>query len=341
MKQENPKKIIVRLPNWIGDSVMATPFLHLLPKAFPKGYITVIGRKWVTDLFLHFPGIHELWAIDDKKNPLSMISLIKKIKHSHFDIGFLLANSFRSALVFYLGGIKKRIGYSKDLRRLLLTHPKEITDAIMALPMVEYYARLLSDYTDIDSQHLLMRLYPDEKEREKAKSLLVQNGWNGKTRLVGINPFAFQWITKRWFPERFAKVADQLIDSYGVGCVFVGMKRDRPLFEKIRKMCKNPLIDLVGKLPLPVVPAVLEKYALFITNDSGLMHIAAAMDTPIIALFGPTDWKRTAPFSQKAVVIRKQLDHEPCMKPKCCRAFECMDKITVQEVIDEAKKHLD
>jgi heptosyltransferase-2 len=340
MNNPNREKILVHLPNWIGDTVLATPFLHALRSTFPEGRITLMGRKWVTDLFLHFPGIDELWTFEKNGRKISMPSLVMKIRNGRFDRGFLLPNSFRSALSFFLGKVRERIGYSLDLRGIFLNHSLEVDQEILKLHMVEYYLNLLSGFTDLSQKERILKLYPSIEEREMARRLLMDNGWDGRSDLVGINPFAHQWITKRWFPERFAEVANNLIEHRGVQCVFVSEERDRPLFEKIKGMCRMPLIDLVGKAQLPVVPALLENYRLFITNDSGLMHVAAAMDVPIVAIFGPTDWKRTSPYSQKAIVIRKDQDHSPCMQPACCRAFECMEQISVQEVLAASEKLL-
>ena len=269
-----------------------------------------------------------------------MIAWTWFLRDARFDLGFLLTNSFRSALLFYAGRVRERVGFALDLRRIFLNHAIEPSENILKQPMVEYYMNLLSEFTDLSKHDRIMRLYPSEEDRKEARRVLLENGWDGESRLVGINPFSHQWITKRWLPERFTEVVDRLIKQYKVQCVFISVEKDRPLFEKIKGMCRNPLIDLVGKTSLPITPAVLEKYSLFITNDSGLMHMAAAMGTPIVALFGPTDWRRTAPFTEKATIIRKELDHEPCMRPNCCRAFECMEKITVEEVVSAAAKYL-
>jgi heptosyltransferase-2 len=341
MNKRDQGKILVHLPNWIGDAVLATPFLHVLRNAFPQDRITVMGRKWVTDIFLHFPGIDELWTFEDAGRRISMPALIRKIRNGDFDRGFLLPNSLRSALLFFLGRVRQRIGYSLDLRGIFLNHALKADEEILNLHMVEYYLNLLSGFTDLSQNERILKLYPSGEERSQARRLLIDNGWDGRSDLVGINPFAHQWVTKRWFPQRFAEVAKSLIVSRGVQCVFVSEGRDRPLFETIKSMCPFPLIDLVGKAPLPVVPALLENYKLFITNDSGLMHIAAAMDVPIVAIFGPTDWRRTSPFSRRVIVIRKDQDHPPCMRPDCCRAFECMDQISVEEVLAAARQFMD
>lgn len=340
MNNPGQGKIIVHLPNWIGDAVMATPFLHVLRKAFPQDRITVVGRKWVTDLFLHFPGIDDLWTFEQDGQKISMTALIHKIRSENFDRGFLLPNSFRSALSFFLGKVKKRIGYSLDLRGIFLNHALEADPEILNLHMVEYYLNLLSNFTDLSLKERIMKIYPSEEERDLARRLLLDNGWDGRSDLIGINPFAHQWVTKRWFPQRFAEVTKSLIERHGVQCVFISEERDRPLFENIKNMCQFPLIDLVGKAPLPVVTALLGNYKLFVTNDSGLMHVAAAMDVPIVAIFGPTDWRRTSPYSQRAIILRKDRDHPPCMRPECCRAFECMDRISVKDVLYAAESLL-
>jgi len=333
------RNIIVRLPNWIGDTVMSTPFLHIAREVFPRDRITVAGRKRVTDLLLHFPGLDDIMVLDEGGGS-SFFSEIKRVREGRYDLGFLLTNSFKSALAFYLGGVGQRVGYALDARRLLLNRPMEATDKILQLPMVEYYTRLLSEFKEVPASELRMALYPSEGESAEANRLLREAGWDGESRLVGINPFAHQWITKRWLPERFAKVTDELIRQYGVQCAFVSVERDRPLFEEIRGMCSEPLLDLVGSVPLPVAPAVLEHYSLFVTNDSGLMHVAAAMGVAVVGIFGPTDFRRTAPFTEKAVLIRKPQDHKPCMKPTCCRGFSCMMDISVDEVLEAASSYL-
>ena len=332
--------IIVHLPNWLGDTVLATPFLHALRDVFPKARLTVAGRRWVTDCLLHFPGLDRILTLDDPDKSVSTTLLIRHLREGNYDLGFLLTNSFRTALAFRWGGVKERVGYALDFRRLLLTRPIKPSDDIMKASMVEYYMRLLNPFADISSCPRLLKLYPSDEEWREAQRLLLENGWDGLRRLVGINPFAFQWDAKRWLPERFAAVADRLIEKHNVQCVFLSNEKDRPLFEKIKSLCRHDVIDLVGKSPLPVVPAILERYALFITNDSGLMHVAAALDIPIVAIFGPTDWQRTAPYSQKAILIRKELDHPPCMKPVCRRDFACMNQITEEEVYAAAEKFL-
>ncbi|HOE62969.1 MAG TPA: lipopolysaccharide heptosyltransferase II [Candidatus Sumerlaeota bacterium] len=328
------KNIVVHLPNWLGDTMLALPFLHGLRSVFPHARITATGRLWVSDILHHFPPLDAVVSIS------STSGLINFLRGEKFDLGFLLPNSFRTALAFKLGRVPERAGYALDMRGILLTHPLKLTDAIMRESMVEYYMRLLEPFADISEIPRIMKLYPDEAERAEARRVFLENGWDGSSKLVGVNPFAFQWDTKRWLPERFAEVADRLAERYGVRCVFSSVEKDRPLMEKIKGMCRRPIIDLVGKVPLKILPAFMEHLSLFITNDSGLMHVAAAADIPIVAVFGSTDWQRTAPWSQKATLIRRQQDHEPCMKPTCSRDFRCMNDISVDEVFNAAEKYL-
>lgn len=325
------KNIAVHLPNWLGDTMLALPFLHGLRSIFPEARIAAAGRQWVADILHHFPPLDAVATIN------STSSLVKFLRGGKFDLGFLLPNSFRTALAFKLGGVPERAGYALDMRGILLTHPIKLTDAIMRDSMVEYYMRLLEPFADISGLPRIMKLYPDDAAKEAARRILMENGWDGKRRLAGVNPFAFQWDTKRWLPERFAETADRLTEKYEVQCVFASVAKDRPLMDQIKGMCRQPVIDLVGKVPLNILPAFMEHLALFITNDSGLMHVAAAVDIPIVAIFGSTDWQRTAPWSQKATLIRRQQDHAPCMKPVCSREFRCMKEITVDEVLAAAE----
>lgn len=337
---DNDKKIIVRAPNWIGDAVLAAPFLNALPKVFPDSDISIAGKSHIIELLNNFPRIEEYIVVDEKEQSGSFLSFTRYLKNKRYDLGFLLTNSFRTAFQFYLGKVKKRTGYALELRRLFLTHPISAQGEIMEKSMVDYYMNLLSPFTDISKLEKNMSLHTSDSDEKRAIEILKESGWDGISRLVGINPFSYQWVTKRWFPERFAKVTDRLTDNYGVQCAFAGSDKDRRLFEKIKSLCSNKIIDLVGKTPLSVLPSVMKHYSLFITNDSGLMHVAAAMNVPIVAIFGPTDYRRTAPYTDKATLLRYETDHPPCMSPKCCRSFECMDQITVDQVYKAAENYL-
>jgi len=334
------QSIIVHLPNWLGDTVLATPFLHALHDVFPSAHITLVGRQWVTDILSHFPGMDEILTLEGRGKYSSTLHLVRLLHERRPDSGFLLTNSFRTALAFYAGNVRERIGYATNFRRLLLTRPIAQTSNIIQSPMVEYYLNLLSPFTDLSLHRRVLKLYPDESERGEVRRLLLENGWDGERRLVGVNPFAFQWETKRWLTERFADVTRILTEKHGVRCVFVSVARDRPFFERIKQMCRCDVIDLVGKVSLKILPAVMGHYSLFVTNDSGLMHVAAAMNVPIVAIFGSTDWRRTAPCSDRVTLIRKPQDHPPCMSPRCRRSFQCMEEVTVDDVLTAAEKYL-
>ncbi len=338
--RKKSNRIIVRLPNWIGDAVMSTPFLHALREVFPDAHITALGRPWVADLLANFPAIDELWSYDDKRQRFASLALISRLRRAQFDSGFLLTNSFGTALLFFAGKIHKRIGYARDHRTLLLTDAVKATAEILTAPMVEYYINLLSGFTDLSKHRRILKLYPTDTERAEVGRILSDNGWIEGHTLIGINPFAFRWSSKRWLPERFAEVAERLSERYKVQCVFVGIASDRPIFEEVQSNCKVPLIDLVGKVPLRTTPALLESYRLFVTNDSGLMHVAAAVGTPIVAIFGSTDWRTTAPYTRQATIVRKETPCAPCMKPHCPRNHECITKISVEDVLNAAAHYL-
>jgi len=335
-----PLRIAVHLPNWIGDTVLATPFLHALPLVFPGSEVVLFGQPHVADILLHFPGIARIEKLASAGKVAVTRNLAARLRRGSFDMGFLLTNSLRTALAFRLGGVRKRTGYALDMRGILLTHPLAASGPVMEQSMVEYYMNLLSPFTAMENLPRIMKLYPSPEECREAERLLREAGWDGSSRIVGINPFAWQWVTKRWFPERFAQVADRLSRQYNVQCVFNSVEKDRPLFEEIRSLCPLPLLDLVGRAPLNLVPALLARYSLFITNDSGLMHVAAAMDIPIVAVFGPTDYRRTAPYCRHAALIRHDTGHAPCMRPECRRNFQCMNSITVEDVCTAAGEFL-
>lgn len=330
----HPQNILVRMPNWIGDLVMATPVLTDLREAFPQASITAMCRTPLCELLEEDGAIDELFCF---RRPSSGFArreerdIIAKIEAGKYDLGILLTNSFSSAWWFWQGKVKERVGYATHFRRLLLTHPlkfhKEREHQVVA------YKRLL-DPVGIPISQTAPRLYVSDKEVEESKQLLYQRGYVKGAKIVGINPGAAYGLAKCWPPERFRALAMRLLLERDVYVVFFGDGSTASLVKEIAQGLPEKAIDLAGVTSLRELACLIKDCDVLVTNDSGPMHIAAAFKTPLIALFGSTDDQVTGPYGQNKSVINKRVKCSPCFKRVCPIDFPCMKWISVDEVVE-------
>lgn len=330
-----PQNILVRMPNWIGDLVMATPVLTDLRNAFPKARITAMCRRPLCDLLERDEAIDELFCFARPSNDFSrreeFRDIIAKIRAGHYDTGVLLTNSFSSAWWFWQGRVKRRIGYSAHFRGFLLTDstplPKEKEHQVIT------YKKLLSSL-GVPLSETTPRLYLAEKEIEEAKTLLTQRGYIKGKKLIGINPGAAYGSAKCWPPERFKALAMRLLLETDAYVVFFGDSSTASLVKEIAQGLPEKVIDLVGVTNLRELASIIKECTVLVTNDSGPMHIGAALNVPLVALFGSTDEELTGPFGQEKNVIHKKVSCSPCFKRTCPIDFRCMKGIAVDEVIE-------
>lgn len=328
---KTPQNILVRMPNWIGDLVMATPVLSDLRNAFPEASITAMCRKPLCELLEQDEAIDELFCFSRPSNDFSrrreLRDIIGKIQVGKYDTGVLLTNSFSSAWWFWQGGVKRRIGYAAHFRRLLLTDP--LTLFKTKEHEVITYKRILEPL-GVPVSATAPRLYVSQKEVDVSKELLYQRGYVKGKKLIGINPGAAFGSAKCWPSERFRALAMRLLletDSY---VVFFG---DASVKEISRGLPER-VIDLAGVTSLRELACLIKDCTVLVTNDSGPMHIAAAFEVPMVALFGSTDEELTGPYGQKEHVIRKKVPCSPCFKRVCPIDFPCMKEIGVEEVLE-------
>lgn len=333
------RNILVRMPNWIGDLVMATPILTDLRAHFPKASITAMCKQPLCELLNQDPDINELFCFTSPSNSFlrrqEHRNIIAKIKTGKFDTAVLTPNSFSSAWWCWQGNVPRRIGYSASLRRWLLTDP--IRRPKEKMHQVDLYKKLLEPLS-ISHTQTTPRLYVLKKEVEESKQLLYQRGYEKGKRLIGINPGAAYGLAKCWPPERFRALALELLkDGY---IVFFG---DASTFTLVREICKDlprEAMNLAGVTSLRELACIIKDCDLLITNDSGPMHIATAFNTPLIALFGSTDEEATGPYRKPNAVINNHASCAPYFKRVCPIDFRCMKTITVEEVAKKARELL-
>ncbi len=335
-------KIVVKAPNWIGDTVMITPSLKRLKKISTDAEIIVISNRGCGEVLKNNPNVNDIWIMNEKENWTSFLKAAKKIKECKVDIGILFPNSFSSALLLYLGKVKRRVGYNRDGRGILLSDKIKLTPERLTKHQVDYYLDVLNPLEDPKStekwddeftkEKSKLEIFVTDKERQLLEEYLKSKHVSLNNTIVAINPGGAFGSSKRWFPDRFGKVADFLAQKYDARIFITGSPKENEIFQEIQKSCKYPLIDSTMDMDLRLLCAFLEKCKLLITNDSGSMHIGAAINCPIISIFGPTDPNLTAPYNEKSVVVYRKTDCSPCFLKICPIDHKCMSDIQVQDI---------
>lgn len=336
----SPQNIIVRMPNWIGDLVMATPVLEDLRKKFPSAKITAMCQFNISALLKNDPNIDEIYSF---KRPSGWIhrsehlAIIEDLRRGKYDLGVLLTNSFSSGWWFWRGNVSNRIGFTNTLRNLLLNKVVPWPKQVETQHQVITYKNLLEPL-GIKLSSTSPALYVSDEEELSARELLLKFNIDPKKDiLIGINPGAAYGSAKCWLPERYRAVAERLLKDPRVKIVFFGDQGGASLVNEICKdLPEDRIIDLAGKTTLRSLVALIRLCAVFLTNDSGPMHIAAALHVPLLALFGSTSDVKTGPY-KSGKVIHKHVECSPCYKRKCPIDFRCMKRITVEEVYEEIK----
>ncbi len=322
-------KILIRLPNWIGDTVMATPFLEELKKHYPHASFTLVGPKSCMSL-LSRNFVHANTIVDDSKQFWCRIYRLYQLAQQirTHDLSFTLQNNFLSALLLFMSGSKMRIGYKKECRGFLLTHAIATQKN---MHQVQRYYHLLT------SLNIPSELPPPLYLYTAPHSITLPAKIN-----IGINTGGAFGSAKRWSKAHFMQTT-QILLEYGYGVILFGGQEDRATNHEISTSLKKypHLMNLTGKTSLQELTDIIASLNVFITNDSGPMHIAAALQVPIVAIFGPTDPTETSPWKAKAALISKNLSCSPCKKRICpLKHHACMEELDATKVIAATQNFL-
>lgn len=321
---------MIRATNWIGDVVMTLPAIKTVRENFPNATITVLAHPWVADIFTANPYVDRVIIYYKKGRHQGLTGLwrlARELAVEKFDLAILLQNAFEAALLARLAGIPKVAGYNRDARGVLLTYPVEVTQAIRKQHQVYYYQHLLASLGMKCSENKLSLFLPEDDNQWANDCNQQRPG-----PFFGLNPGAAYGPAKCWPAERYGEVARRLLKQFGGTAYVFGTAADSKAAEIIIDIAGSSVIDLTGKTSLSRAMALIGRCTVFITNDSGLMHVAAAQNTPLVAIFGSTDTVATGPFSERAVVVSHALPCAPCLKTHCPTNFECMISITVEDV---------
>ena len=331
---------VVFSPNWLGDAVMALPAVADVSRHAGTGRLVVAARPSVAALWTLVPGVDEVATIPAARGATRWAQLranARTVQQVHAGSAVLLPNSFQAAFVAWRAGVPERFGYRRGLRGWLLSHA--VPRPRPPVHQVDYYRHLVAA-AGITNGAREPRLEIPQDARDAARALLQQCAWVPGTRLLGLAPGAAYGGAKRWPPDRFAAVADDLWRSHGLTTILIGTEADRRAawaieaeLDKIGEAGSRPRpIDLVGRTDLRQLTGVLAHCAAFVSNDSGSMHLAAALGVPVAAVFGPTDERATAPLGDRVRVLTARAWCRPCLLRECPLDHRCMTGIEARDV---------
>ena len=339
--------LIVKL-SAIGDVIHTLPSLAALRKLYPKADITWVVEEASSDIIRGHPHLDRMiisrrkrWVenlkkLHDIKTTIADIrSFVKTLRDRKYDIVIDFHGLFKSSMIVLLSGGKRKLGYDsmQELSGLFLN--EKIFEDMKKHAVDRYLDFIRYLGTDIDNPDFNIPI--EEGNKIRIETLLRSKNIDIAEPFVTINPVAF-WDTKLWEDDKFARLCDKIVEELKQKVVFTGSKGHGNI-ERIRSMMTFPSVNLEGQTTLRDLAYLYRLSGLLITTDSGPMHIAAAMNTPTVALFGPTDPSRTGPYGKGHIVVRKEMPCSPCFLKKC-DTKRCMEEITVDEVFEAVKKQM-
>jgi len=336
---EGIERVLIRGTNWIGDVVMTLPALTAIRMTWPGARLFVLAKPWVADLYRRSSDVDEVILFEEPGCHAGLKGkqrLAAELRQHRFDCAILLQNAIEAAIIARLAGIPLRAGYNTDGRGFLLTHSVGRTSAILGVHQIDYYLEMVRALGCLPAG-LSVQLRPGVDDAGVSEKIFDESGIQAGHPLIGLAPGAAFGPAKKWFPARFAAVLDRLIDDTGAQAILFGSDGDRDSTSEVLRSARHPLIDIAGRTTLAEAIALISRCNLFISNDTGLMHIAGALGIPTVAIFGSTNPKTTSPMGESSIVIHKDVSCSPCLKPVCATDFRCMDLIGVDEVYRAAR----
>jgi heptosyltransferase-2 len=331
-------KLLIRATNWVGDAILALPALRAVRRRFPEAEIAILALPYVADIY-RGQGIADALIGYDRKGEHAGFRgrerLIAELRSKKFNTALLLQNAFDAAWIAWRAGIPERIGYNRDGRGLLLTKPIR-TPRAGEIPAHEksYYLELLKRAGWIDAipdVPEISLLVPEEQSRRAEEKLQSFGSKLGALR-IAVGAGAAYGSAKCWPPERFAAAIRQLLTARAAEVILFGTSSEAAVSETIQAGLEHAALDLTGKTEIAELPALLSRCTAFVGNDSGAMHVAAAVGLPVVAVFGPTDPYGTAPVTPRCTIIQEKPYCSPCFLRRCPTDHRCMTSIAPERV---------
>jgi heptosyltransferase II len=338
------ERVLIAAPNWLGDAVMALPAVAAVRQHWPEAHLAVAARASVAPLFHMVHGVQEAITLETTAG-LGAVRRWRRDAHrlaaGRFDVALALPNSFLSAWVLSHAGIPERWGYAADMRGRLLT--RAVPRPRVFAHQAEYYSSLVHEL-GIARTAPYARVEVPAAARDHSRALLAEHGLDAGAPFVAMAPGAAYGKAKQWPPERFAELATRAHAELGLRTVLVGTRSDAGACAEIvgvvQRTASAVPIDLAGRTDLPTLAAVLSQARTVAANDSGAMHLAGAVGTPVVAMFGSTNEQQTRPLTSSEDdapprVVTHSVWCRPCMLRECPIDHRCMRGITAAQVLAE------
>jgi lipopolysaccharide heptosyltransferase II len=335
--------LIVRLDR-IGDVLISTPVIKNLRDAYPDSYIAFMVAPYAREIVEGNPYLNDVVIYDKKGNEKDLpgnLKFIWYLRRKKFDIAVILHPTERAHIVTFLAGIPERVGYNKKLGFLLtkkIPHVKQY-----GLKHEAEYSQDVLRYIGVEPKDRTLYIPLDRTSERKIDSMFSEAGIGPKDLCIAINPGA-SCASKRWPAARFAKVADGLIKKYGAKIVIIAGVEDKIFAEETAGLMSSACLNLAGRTGIGDLASVLKRVKLFISNDSGPVHIACAVGTPVVSIFGRSDRglspERWGPSGTCDITLHKYVGCDICLAHNCQKGFKCLEAITVEGVLEAADKIL-
>ncbi len=344
-ESQERRRILVRAANWVGDAIMMTPALHSIRLNFPSARITLLAKPWVMPVFENSPDVDERMVYQAgtrHRGWQGIWRLAGDMRRQRFDTVILFQNAFEAALLAFTARIPHRIGFTTDGRGLLLTERVRTWRPLKKGHLIDYYLGLLAG-AGMRIFDRRLRLVITPAEERAASRYLTDVGFKAAATIIGFNPGATFGTAKRWLPDRYVRLGQRMIAELGARILIFGGPDETDLGTRLAAEIGPGAFNLCGQTTLRQAMALIAQCRLFITNDSGLMHVAAALDVPQVAVFGPTDPVATGPSSDasRLVHLPEACEFSPCLKPHCPIVDQrCMTAVSEELVMQAALEML-
>ncbi len=336
-------KIIVRATNWVGDAVMSVPALQALREQFPCAHISILARPWVAALYGREPFCDELIPYEASagwRGLRDKFNIASELRARDFDCAILFQNAFEAAALVRVAGIPVRIGYDRDARSWLLTHAVPVAGPGHTPRHQRFYYLELLKRADLIPGYSLdspIRLSGARAAAQAGRVRFREVAINGP--VVGVSPGAAYGGAKRWLPDRFADAALAVAHERGAAIAIFGSREESEIGELVRQRVEaagQRCVNFAGTTSLAEFIELAAACELYLTNDSGPMHIASALGVPTVAIFGATDDEATGPTGTGSRVVREPVECSPCLLRECPIDHRCMTRVSAKRVAEAA-----